>query len=151
MARPGCALYGINPTETTNPMQQVATLCAPILQVRTLDANESVGYGATYNAPKGSRIAIAALGYADGWMRLQSGKGFAYIEGVKVPLAGRVSMDMVALDVSALPADVITANSRVEFINAKQTVDDIAKSCGTIGYEIFTRMGNRIARKYVTA
>jgi alanine racemase len=148
MARPGCALYGINPTGGANPMQQVATLSAPLLQVRTLDVNETVGYGATYNAPKGSRIAIAGLGYADGWMRLQSNAGFAYVAGVKVPLAGRVSMDMIALDVSQVPEKSITASTRAEFINEKQTVDDIANACGTIGYEIFTRIGKRVQRQY---
>jgi alanine racemase len=150
MARPGCALYGINPTNETNPMQQVATLSAPLLQVRTLDVNESVGYGATYNAPKGSRIAITGLGYADGWMRLQSNAGFAYVAGVKVPLAGRVSMDMIALDVSQVPEKSITPNTRAEFINDKQTVDAIANACGTIGYEIFTRIGKRVQRNYIT-
>lgn len=148
MARPGCALYGINPTNGTNPMRQVATLSAPLLQVRTLDVNESVGYGATYAAAKGSRIAITGLGYADGWLRSQSNQGFAYVAGVKVPLAGRVSMDMIALDVSQVPEKALTATARAEFINDKQTVDDIATACGTIGYEIFTRIGKRVQRVY---
>ena len=151
LARPGCALYGINPTEDTNPMQQVATLSAPLLQVRTLDVNETVGYGGTYKAPKGSRIAIAGIGYADGWMRLQSNIGHAYVAGVKVPLAGRVSMDMVALDVSTLPAQALDKAGCAEFINAQQTVDDIATLCGTIGYEVFTRLGRRVLRQYTNA
>lgn len=148
IARPGCALYGINPVEGKNPMQHVATLSAPILQVRELDREETVGYGATADASKGSRIAIIALGYADGYFRMLGNQGFAYIAGHKVPLLGRVSMDMVALDVSFIPEQEIGENSRAEFINELQTVDDIAAQCGTIGYEIFTRIGRRVKRVY---
>ena len=146
MARPGCALYGINPTNDNNPMQQVATLSAPLLQIRTLDRDETIGYGATYKAVKGSRIAIAALGYADGWLRRN--QGCATIAGIKVPIAGRVSMDMVALDVSQAAPELLTPDTRAEFMGSQQTVDDIAKACGTIGYEIFTRIGARVQRHY---
>jgi alanine racemase len=148
LARPGCALYGINPTERLNPMQQVATLSAPILQVRTLDRDEAVGYGATYHTKEGGRIAITALGYADGWMRCLSNKGYAYINGRQVAIAGRISMDMIALDVSTLPEISLGENTRAEFINLQQPVDAVAKACNTIGYEIFTRLGRRIERKY---
>jgi alanine racemase len=126
----------------------VASLSAPILQIRTLERDETVGYGATYNAPKGARIAIAALGYADGLMRILSNSGFAYIAGQRVPIAGRVSMDMVALDVSSISESLLYQNVRAEFINEKQTVNDIADSCDTIGYEIFTRIGKRVKRVY---
>ena len=163
LARPGCALYGINPADGKNPMHHVATLSAPLLQIRTLDRAETVGYGATYSAPKGARIAICALGYADGLLRALSNPPLpsrerdgvrvemphAYVAGQRVPIAGRVSMDMVALDVSALPEAVITPEAQAEFINAQQTVSDIAGYAGTIGYEIFTRMGERVKRVYV--
>ena len=148
MARPGCALYGITPVQGGNPMQHVATLSAPILQIRTLDCDETVGYGATKPMPKGSRIAICALGYADGWMRNLSNQGHAFMGGQKVALLGRVSMDMVALDVSAI-AESTLATARAEFINAQQTVNDIAAAAGTIGYEIFTRIGSRVKRIYI--
>ncbi len=148
LARPGCALYGINPGEGKNPMQPVATLSAPILQLRTLERDDTVGYGATYAAKKGSRIAIAALGYADGYFRsLLSNNAFAFVAGHKAPIIGRISMDMLALDVirrSRKRRSPKTA--RAEFINAQQTVDDIAAACGTIGYEIFTRIGRRVKR-----
>jgi alanine racemase len=146
MGRPGCALYGINPGNGVNPMRQVAVLSAPVIQLRTLEHAETVGYGATYAAAKGSRIAIVALGYADGWLRMLGDGGVAYIGGHKVPLAGRVSMDMLALDVSGVPESVDMR--RAEFINAQQTVDDVAQACGTIGYEIFTRIGRRVKRVY---
>ena len=148
IARTGCALYGINPTDGNNPMQHVATLSAPILQIRTLDREETVGYGATATATKGSRIAILALGYADGYFRMLSNQGFAYVEGQKVPLLGRVSMDMVAVDISNIPESQITGQTRAEFINETQTVNDIAAQCNTIGYEIFTRIGSRVQRVY---
>ena len=95
LGRPGCALYGITPVESENPMQHVATLSAPILQIRTLDRDETVGYGATYAAQKNARIAIVALGYADGILRALSNKGMGYIAGHEVSFAGRVSMDMI--------------------------------------------------------
>lgn len=148
LARPGCALYGINPANGRNPMKPVARLSSPILQLRTLEQDDMVGYGATYKAKKGSRIAITALGYADGWLRTLSNKGFAYVEGHKVPMAGRVSMDMVALDVTKVPEALITPQSRAEFINKEYTVDDVAAAADTIGYEVFTRLGNRVQRLY---
>lgn len=148
MGRPGCALYGINPTAGTNPMRHVATLSAPILQIRTLDRDEDVGYGATCTARKDSRIAIAGLGYADGYFRSLGNRGHAFIAGHPVPMAGRVSMDMIALDISAVPEAILTAELRAEFINERQTVDAIAEQCDTIGYEVFTRIGRRVKRIY---
>ena len=149
LARPGCALYGINPTLGTNPMQPVATLSAPLLQIRTLDRDETIGYDATYAAKKGSRIAVVGLGYADGWLRALGNKGFAYIADYKVPIVGKISMDMLALDVTHVPEAHLAAGSRTEFINPTQTVDDIAAAANTIGYEIFTRIGSRVERRYI--
>lgn len=148
--RPGCALYGINPTSGANPMRHVATLSAPIIQLRTLDKAEDVGYGATVRAPAGSRIAIAALGYADGWMRQLGNRFHAFIGEYKAPVLGRVSMDMTALDVSHVPAQLLS-KGRAEFISPRQTVDDVAQACGTIGYEVFTRIGSRVERRYGNA
>lgn len=148
MGRPGCALYGINPVNETNPMQQVATLSAPILQIRTLDRDEHVGYGATHPAAKGAHIAIIGFGYADGWLRDLGNRGHAYIAGKKVPVVGRISMDMIALDVSTIPEQQLV-DQRAEFINSQQTVDDIARECSSIGYEIFTRIGHRVKRHYI--
>jgi alanine racemase len=148
MGRPGCALYGITPVDGENPMAHVATLSAPLLQIRTLDRDETVGYGATYSAKKGSRIAIVELGYADGVLRALTNKGFAFINGVKVPFAGRVSMDMIAVDISSIPEALLPSNTNVEFINAQQTVSDVASLAGTIGYEVFTRMGKRVKQIY---
>jgi len=148
LGRPGCALYGIHSCHGSNSLQHVAALSAPILQLRETDRDETVGYGASFIAKKGTRLAIIALGYADGVSRSLSNLGSAYVGGVKVPFAGRVSMDMIALDVSALPANLLL-DSRVEFINEKQTVNDVADASHTIGYEIFTRIGRRVKREYI--
>jgi alanine racemase len=153
LGRPGCALYGINPFDALpNPMQPVVTLSAPIVQIRTTTAEaETVGYAASVTVPKGTRIATVALGYADGWHRILSNhpRLGGYLAGQFSPLLGRISMDLVTLDVSHLPAEQCTAGMRVEFINAQQTVDVVATAAQTIGYEIFTRLGNRIKRHYV--
>lgn len=148
IGRPGCALYGIAPVQGENPMRHVATLSAPFVQVRTLDRDETVGYGATHRAKKGSRIAIVKFGYADGMLRCLSNIGTAYVAGTRVSFAGRVSMDMVALDVSSIPERKLAADTRAEFINDRQTVSDVAAAANTIGYEIFTRIGKRVKRVY---
>jgi alanine racemase len=148
LARPGCALYGISPANIARGIAPVATLSAPFLQVKTLGHDETVGYGATYNAKKGSRIAIVGMGYADGYFRLLGNMGIACVVGHKVPVIGRVSMDMLALDLSDVPDSLITSTTRAEFINDKQTVNDIAHMAGTIGYEVFTRIGRRVERIY---
>lgn len=148
-ARTGCALYGIAPNENETIMNHVATLSAPILQLRKIERGETVGYGATYTAKKGDVIATCAIGYADGYFRSLSNEGFAYVGGYKVPVIGRVSMDMVTLDLSNLSERQINETMHVEFINEKQTVNDIARQCDTIGYEIFTRIGSRVKRVYV--
>ena len=148
IGRPGCALYGINPISGPNPMQPVATLSAPIIQIRTLDCDEEVGYGSTCAAKKGSRLAVAGMGYADGFFRLLGHSASAFIGNHRVPIAGRISMDMVTLDISHVPESALGENPRAEFINAQQTVDDIATQAHTIGYEIFTRIGRRVIRNY---
>lgn len=148
LGRPGCALYGINPTHGKNPMRHVASLSAPILQIRALDRDEQVGYNATHNAARNARIAVVALGYSDGYFRSLSNRGHAFMGGYRIPIVGRISMDMMTLDVSHVPDAILSTHAHVEFINAAQTVDDIANQCDTIGYEIFTRIGRRVRRVY---
>jgi alanine racemase len=148
LARPGCSLYGITPRgKYDNPMEAVATLTAPILQIREIDRDQTIGYGATHVLKRGSRTATIALGYADGVHRMLSNQGYAFIDGAKVPCVGRVSMDMITLDVSAIEKP-LHAGMRVELIGKHQTVDELADNAGTIGYEIFTGLGRRIKRIY---
>lgn len=151
MARPGCALYGINPSdERPNPMQHVATLTAPILQIRHVTQEfEPVGYAASVQVPRGTRIATVALGYADGFHRILSNTQIGgYINGHYAPLLGRVSMDLVMLDITRIPADICVPSARVEFIGENQTVDTVAKYAQTIGYEVLTSIAPRVTRLY---
>ncbi|WBV43681.1 alanine racemase [Pseudoroseomonas cervicalis] len=150
LARPGCALYGINPTPgQPNPMRQVLRLTVPILQLRDVPAGTSVGYGASWVAKRDSRIATIAAGYADGYLRVLSSRGVATLHGRDVPLAGRVSMDLITLDVTDAPE--ARPGDRVELIGPRQTPDAVAALAGTIGYEILTSLGARYRRRYLPA
>lgn len=150
MVRPGSSLYGVDPLPEgyRNPMQQVVSLKTRILQVRHLTRTETVGYGATFEAAAGSRIAVLALGYADGYMRSFSHKGYGYIGGHKVPVIGRVSMDLVMIDVTNVPEHAIHAGAEVEVIGKHNPVSAVAKQAGTIEYEILTSLGKRYKRVY---
>lgn len=148
--RPGCSLYGISPnTALPNPMKNVVQLSAPVLQYRPIDRDQSVGYGASATATKGSVLATVEIGYADGFSRILSNNMFGFAGGIRIPLVGRVSMDMVTMDVSDVPDHLRNENLRITFIGKEQTVDVVAKMAGTIGYEIFTSLGTRIKRIYV--
>lgn len=147
LARPGCALYGINPMPgRPNPLRPVVTLAAPVLQVREIPAGTPVGYGASWTAPRPSRIATVAAGYADGYLRSLSGRALGMIRGRPVPLVGRVSMDLITFDVTDLP-DVVPGD-RVQLIGPGNTPDDVAERAGTIGYEVLTALGARYRREY---
>ncbi|WP_171614648.1 alanine racemase [Roseicella sp. DB1501] len=147
LARPGCALYGINPTPgRPNPMRQVVTLAAPVLQVREIPAGAPVGYGAGWTAPRPSRIATVAAGYADGYLRSLSGRAVGMVRGRPVPLVGRVSMDLTTFDVTALPD--LRPGEMVQLIGPGNTPDEVAERAGTIGYEILTALGGRYRRDY---
>ncbi len=149
LCRPGVALYGVNPTpDRPNPMQPVVTLSAPVLQVHEIDEAGSVGYNATYNVPAGGRIATIPLGYADGYLRSSSNQACARIAGEIVPVAGRVSMDLITLDISSLPPNSVQPGCMADLIFGPDGVDKPAKAAGTIGYEVLTRLGTRLARRY---
>jgi alanine racemase len=149
LVRPGIALYGGNPfAARPNPVEAVVSLRAPILQLRTLDAPATIGYGATYAASPPARIAVVALGYSDGYPRSLSNRGVASINGKRVPIVGRVSMDMLCLDVSALPKQDVSEGMLVDLIGDGVSLDEVATSAGTISYEILTHLGGRLRREY---
>ncbi len=150
LGRPGCALYGITPNPSLpNPMQQVAELKAPILQLRVADRNQTVGYGAAACVTQGQRILTVGMGYADGLHRIASNSDIkAYIGDYALPLLGRVSMDLTCWDASHVPLQVLESTDFVSLINAQQPVDRLAEICHTIGYEVFTRLGQRVKRQY---
>jgi len=148
MVRPGVSLYGVAPTEgRTNPMRPVVGLFGKIIQIRRVDAPRTVGYGATHRFSGPTRVATVAAGYADGYLRSLSGRGTAYIGDVAVPLIGRVSMDLVTFDISAVPT--AKTGDLIELIGPHIDVDAVAAAAGTIGYEILTGLGNRYRRHYI--
>lgn len=150
LARPGCSLYGIAPQNSgRNPMQQVATWNAPMLMLRTLEREQTVGYGATQILPKGSKVATVATGYADGFLR-QGQRAVAYIGEYRVSLVGTVTMDMLCFDVTDVPDHLLVEGAPFYLLGDKEgiRVDDVAAAAGTIGYEILTRIGSRVRREY---
>ena len=150
LARPGAALYGIAPVAgAANPMRAVIRLQGKVIQTRQIEAGTGVGYGLSWRAAHTSRIATVAVGYADGYLRSLSNRGLARVNGVELPLVGKVSMDTITLDVSALPADALPTGSLVDLIDDSHGVDAVAQRAGTIGYEILTSLGGRYARHYI--
>jgi alanine racemase len=147
--RPGAALYGVNPRPgLPNPMRQIVRLRARILQVRDVDGGQPVGYGATHVMAAAGRLATVAVGYADGWLRSLSRRGSGRIGGVRVPLLGRVSMDLAVFDVSAVDPSEARPGGFIELLGDDYGVDAAAADAGTIGYEILTALGRRYHRIY---
>ncbi|WP_444929551.1 alanine racemase [Microbulbifer sp. SSSA002] len=150
IARPGSALYGLNPVPgTENPMRATVTLELPIVQKRYVAQPRFVGYGATQEAPAGSWLAVARGGYADGIIRAQSGRGRGWGCGRALPIIGRVSMDSTIFDISALSAEERDSLQSIAVLNEQLTADEVAGYAGTIGYEILTSLGHRYDRRYV--
>ncbi len=153
LVRPGIALYGGNPfLEGENPMSPVVELTATLLQVRHIAEGETVGYGATWRAERPSRIGVVSSGYHDGLRRsLAGGPALAYIGGLKAPIVGRISMDLLTIDLTDVPPELARRGTAVELMGAHITVDDVARWAGTIPYEILTGLGSRHARLYSPA
>jgi len=145
--RPGISLYGGGPFASPDPrLSGVATLRAPILQLRQVPAGETIGYGADFRATQATRIAIVAAGYADGVLRSSSPGAYGKLDGIACPLVGRISMDLIALDVTDCPT--AQPGATVELISPNLAIDDVARRAGTIAYEILTRIGARVGRIY---
>jgi alanine racemase len=152
LVRPGAALYGLAPlTGCANPMAQVVFLQAKILQVRCVDRGMTVGYGATHRTTRPSRLATVSAGYADGYFRALGNRGHAYLGPVRVPVVGRVSMDLLTLDVTDAPPELARRGQWVELIGPHHSVDALAAEAGTIGYEVLTALGRRYPRHYLAA
>ena len=155
LTRPGIALYGgAALSRVPNPMKPVVRLLARILQVRDLVPGDTVGYGAAFETRRAARIATLALGYADGYSRHLSGTTqqpgpIALIGGYPAPIVGRISMDLITLDVTDVPAELVQRGTFAELIGSYVKIDDIAERSGTIGYEVLTRLGRRAWRVYL--
>jgi len=154
LVRPGVGLFGLNPTPgKDNPMRRVVELKARIILVRTVEIGQSIGYNATWSARRVSRIAIIGIGYADGYLRSASGAdnrpgGSVLVGTVKCPIVGRISMDLMAIDVTDLPPNAAKRGDVVTLIGDGMELDEVAKQAGTIGYEVLTNLGHRYARIY---
>jgi alanine racemase len=154
LARPGAALYGVNPMPgRPNPMKAAVELSGRILQMRTVARGQTIGYGATWTAKRNTRIAVVALGYADGLLRAASASddrtgGAAIVAGKRCPIVGRISMDLVCLDVTDLPDGAVRRGDFAIMIGGELTIDDVAAAAGTIGYEVLTRLAPRCHLTY---
>jgi len=153
LVRPGIALYGGRAVaDAPSPMRPVATLEGRILQIRDVPAGETVGYGAAETVHRDSRVAVVGVGYADGYHRRagsSDGRPGArgFLRGRDVPLIGRVSMDLMAFDVTDLRE--ASRGDWIELFGDHVAVDDVAAAAETIGYELLTGLGRRYARTYV--
>lgn len=152
MVRPGIALFGGNPRNLgPNPMREVVHLRAKILQVQDVDSQIPVGYGATYRTVGKSRIATVSVGYADGYFRSLGNKAECAINNMRVPVIGRVSMDIITIDVSKLPPESCRPGDFVDLIGGGIPLDEVAAHADTIPYEILTSLGPRFHRDYLPA
>ncbi|BCH33504.1 alanine racemase [Mesorhizobium sp. L-8-10] len=150
LARPGAALYGINPTpRALNPMRPVVNLSARVLQLRDVPAQTGIGYGHTARAAGPMRLATISLGYADGWHRHAAAA--AFLDGLRLPFIGRVSMDSIILDATECRKNTLHEGALVDLICPEQTIDQVASATGTIGYEVLTSLGRRYHRRYLGA
>ena len=150
LARPGVALYGGNPCiGEDNPMCQVVSVTAPILQIRNVSPGDFVGYAATYEFDRPGRVATIPVGYADGYFRSASNAAVAYLGSVPVPVIGRVSMDLITLDVTGVAESELHCGAEVELIGDRAPLDEVAQGAGTIAHEVLTAIGARYQRSYV--
>lgn len=152
MVRPGRILYGSTFTageDFIGKVKHVITLRARILQIQDVPQGHSVGYDQTYRAEKPLRLATLGIGYADGYFRCLSNRGYGFINGVRVPVVGRISMDLMTVDVTNVPENMAYPGAWVELINADMTIDDLATLADTVSWEILTRLGERPFRRYI--
>ncbi len=162
VTRPGIALYGGEAVNgVANVMEPVAQLETRVIQVRSARASETVSYGATETLKRDTRIAVCGTGYADGFHRAsgagvalrETGRpaGFGFIAGKRVPILGRVTMDLTIFDVTDLPDCAVKAGDFLELFGQNIALDDAARAAGTIGYEMLTSLGARLSRHYLAA
>jgi alanine racemase len=152
--RPGIALYGGRPQRKgEHRFVPVVELLGRILQVRDVAAGESVGYGALRTLTRPSRVATVAVGYADGIFRSLSTRDgedglVVHVDGLPAPVIGRVSMDLITIDVTDIPEAAARRGAWVELLGGRVTAHDMARHAGTIDYEVLTNLGRRVARRY---
>jgi len=147
LVRAGVALYGVRPApDSPLDLRPVMRLVAPVARVADVEPGTAVGYGRTWTAARPSRIATVALGYGDGYHRALSNVGHAVIGGVRCPLAGRVSMDLIGVDVTDAPA--VARGDEAELIGPALRAEEVAAAAGTIAYEVLSAVSPRVPRIY---
>lgn len=150
IVRAGIALYGGAPfADVVAPVEPVVTLRGRVLQLRDVTEATTVGYGATHDAAPPARLAVCGIGYADGYPRAAGNRCDAAFRGARVPVVGRVSMDLTCVDVTGIPADDIRVGDYIDFIGGGIGLREVAAAAGTIDYEILTGLGLRLERRYV--
>lgn len=144
--RPGIMLYGACATSETVPgLKPAMTLMSQIISLKWIETNETVGYGQTWQASRRSLIAVVAIGYGDGYPRHAPSGTPVLIHGKRMPLVGRVSMDMITVDVTGLANEVVIGDEVILW-GQGLPVDVIADACGTIGYELLCGVTQRVPR-----
>ena len=149
LSRPGLALYGGGHPPPHITLKPGLTLEAPILQILNVPAGASVGYGATWQAPKETLLATLALGYGDGFPRSASNRGFASLNGQRCPIRGRISMDLMTIEISSM-AGLARPGDYVQLIGADAPLEEQAGLAGALGYELTTGLTPRVSRIYET-
>jgi alanine racemase len=150
MARLGIALFGGNPYRgEAPPLSPVLRVQSRILQIRDVERGTTIGYGATYTAKSECTIATVGTGYADGYPWSLGNRGVASAGGYRVPVVGRVSMDLITLDVTGVPRELVRPGRMVDLIGIDISLEEVAERAGTINYEILTRLGQRARRKFI--
>jgi len=152
LVRPGIALYGVDPhAHIPARLRPVVGLAARVIQTRQVEAGARIGYGGTYTAQQPAHVVTVAVGYADGWHRALGNRGWGWFGGQRLPIIGRVSMDSMTLDATALGPAAPQRGDLIELIGPHQTLQDVARDAGTIAYEILTSLGHRYDRRYMTS
>jgi len=148
LVRPGIALYGVDPHgQKPSRLRPVIKLEARVIQTRHVGAGIEIGYGGTWLTTQPTHIATVAVGYADGWLRSLGNCGSAYFSDYRLPIIGRISMDSMTLDVTALGKTAPRRGDLIELIGPNQRVEDVARNAGTVPHEILTALGHRYDRR----
>mgnify|MGYP000873490887 CR=1 FL=1 len=148
--RPGAALYGINPTPgKSSPVVPVIRLALPVMQKRELTETATLGYGAEAKLSPPARVLAVAGGYADGLHRILGPRGEGWIGRERVPVIGRISMDITLFDASALTLEAFARVEEIEIINTEQDVNMLSARNTALGYEVLTSLGSRFQRRYL--
>jgi len=149
LVRPGIGLYGGNPVPgISDPLQPVATLEGRVVQLREIPAATPVGYGAEFRARGPTTLATLGLGYADGYPRSLGNRGYGVIQGQRVPVVGRVSMDSLVVDITRLGAGALSPGDFVQLLGPDVDIDELARLGNTVSYELLTGFGTRLERRY---